>query len=90
MNKWQRTTLKNEPPPAYFSHASFLFSCKNDHGETPSAMVTDPRTQSGAGPHNIGVIDEAQAIAGSSDPQAAQMAARRRSHSQGIRRRAPE
>jgi Periplasmic binding protein len=71
MNKWRETQMKKTPPLRFY-----VWSLQGLLGATALGLVTTASTLAqAADPIKIGVIAEAQAIAGASIPQAAQMAA---------------
>jgi branched-chain amino acid transport system substrate-binding protein len=71
MNKWRETQMKKTPPLRFC-----VWSLQGLLGATALGLVTTTSTLAqAADPIKIGVIAEAQAIAGASIPQAAQMAA---------------
>jgi len=71
INKWRETQMKKTPPTRFY-----FWSLQGLLGATALCLVTTASTQAqAADPIKIGVIAEAQAIAGASIPQAAQFAA---------------
>jgi branched-chain amino acid transport system substrate-binding protein len=70
-NEWRETEMKKTPAPQFYA-----WSLQGLLGATALGLVmTAPTLAQAADPIKIGVIAEAQAIAGASIPQAAQMAA---------------
>src|SRR5882672_9041871 len=68
--------MKKSPQPSFSPSRFYFWSLQGLLGATALGLISTASTQAlAADPIKIGVIAEAQAIAGASIPQAAQMAA---------------
>src|SRR5258708_39864157 len=76
INKWRETQMKTTPPSRFYVWSLRGLLGATAFGAIAFGLATTVSTQAqAADPIKIGVIAEAQAIAGASIPQAAQMAA---------------